>query len=787
MEPSREANAELRTRVRQQEVVAELGQRALETGELDRLMHDAAVAVSRTLETDYAAVLELSPAGDEAVLREGVGWREGTVGTATRFADDSHVARARGRTDPVIVDDFRTHEEFSAFGFLDGHDVTGGIAARIGSSDDPWGVLGVYATDRRSFTENDATFVRSVANVLASAIENERTQSELEEIYGRISDAFFALDEEWRFTYLNERAHELINPEGRTLVGRNVWEEFPEAIGRKFKSKYEHAMYEQETVAFEEYYPEPLDAWFEVRAYPSESGLSVYFRDVTDRRKREQRLERKERQFEAVFEDPNILVGLLDPSGKVLDINQTAMEYIDADLGAVTGEPFWETPWWGEGDEGADVREWVERAAAGEYVDFETDLTRPDGEVYTINGVFRPVTNDEGEVVSVLVSDRDITERREYERQLEQSEQRYRTLAESFPNGIVTLFDEDLRYTLAAGRAFETLPVSRDDLEDRTPREAWGEEVADALEPALRDALDGEETAVEVTYVDREWIIYVVPITDEDGDVFGGMTMAQDITERKEYRRRLEETVEKLEESNERLESFASMLAHELRNPVTIGQIYGRQLPDESDSEAVEYVTEAFDRIEDMIDVLLVLARGRKALGERTPVDLAAAAREAWEDLDTDDATLDVTVDGKIQADETYIRHLFKNLFENAVKHGGPGVGVTVGDLPDDSAGEDSTDESVGVSAESSEDEARQGARRTAGGFYVEDDGDGISADYLESVFEVGYTTAAGEGGTGLGLAFVRELAETYEWDCRVTEGEAGGARFEFTGIRNAE
>jgi PAS domain S-box-containing protein len=113
-------------------------------------------------------------------------------------------------------------------------------------------------------------------------------------------------------------------------------------------------------------------------------------------------------------------VGLLEPDGTVLDINETAMEYVDADLEAVTGEAFWETPWWGEGDAvREDVREWTERAAAGEYVDFEADLTDPEGRHYVLSGYFRPVTDEDGEVVSIIVSDRDVTERREYERRLE--------------------------------------------------------------------------------------------------------------------------------------------------------------------------------------------------------------------------------------------------------------------------------------------------------------------------------------------------------------------------------
>ncbi|QCJ47861.1 PAS domain-containing protein [Haloprofundus sp. MHR1] len=420
MDTSSSADGELRSRVRQQEVVAELGQQALEADDLDALMRDATAAVAETLDCEYCKVLELLPDGETLFLRQGVGWRGDLVGAATIPADRASQAGYTLATEgPVVVDDLRSEERFSGPGLLTDHDIVSGISVVVGSVERPWGILGVHATQRLELTEHDASFVQSVANILASAIENERTQHELDEIYGRISDAFFALDEEWRFTYLNERAHELVNPEGRTLVGERIWTAFPEAESRAFKSKYERAMYEQETVSFEEYYPDPLDTWFEVRAYPSETGLSVYFRDVTDRKERE--------------------------------------------------------------------------------------------------------------------------------RALEQSEQRYRTLAESFPNGIVTLFDDDLRYTLAVGRAFDYLPVSPSDVEHQTPSETWGDDVGDALEPAMREALDGGEASVEVSYVGREWSIHVVPIADEEGEIFAGMTMAQDITEQKAQERELREAKTQLE------------------------------------------------------------------------------------------------------------------------------------------------------------------------------------------------------------------------------------------------
>ncbi|MBX0298053.1 ATP-binding protein [Haloarcula nitratireducens] len=212
-----------------------------------------------------------------------------------------------------------------------------------------------------------------------------------------------------------------------------------------------------------------------------------------------------------------------------------------------------------------------------------------------------------------------------------------------------------------------------------------------------------------------------------------------------------EDYSEQLERQNERLENFASLLAHELRNPVSIGQIYTHQLPEADHPEAVGYVAEAFDRIENTIDIMLVLARGQKALSEQQPVMLAAVAQEAWDELETPEATLAVETDLMIEADETYLRHLLRNLFENAVEHGGDDVTVTVGDLPT--------------------------------GFYVADDGRGIPVDVRETIFERGYTTAADDGGMGLGLTFVKAMADIYSWEYSVTASTRGGARFDFENV----
>ncbi len=110
-----------------------------------------------------------------------------------------------------------------------------------------------------------------------------KTREQVTRIFESISDAFFALDRDWHFTYVNNEAARILLKSQKELVGTVIWDQFPAAVGTPFQTEYERAMREGIAVQFEAFYP-PFDRWYEVRAYPYEGGLSVYFRDSTDRR-----------------------------------------------------------------------------------------------------------------------------------------------------------------------------------------------------------------------------------------------------------------------------------------------------------------------------------------------------------------------------------------------------------------------------------------------------------------------------------------------------------------------
>ena len=174
------------------------------------------------------------------------------------------------------------------------------IGGRIVADDEVVGTLCFVdeASRDRPFTHRERLFVELLADWLGRAFERRAAREEreaaverLEDTLERIDDAFFALDDGWRFTYVNEKAAALLDRPAEELVGANVWEEFPDALGETYETSYRRAMDTQESVSFVERY-EPLDLWTEVTAYPSPDGLSVFFSDVTDRKRREQILER---------------------------------------------------------------------------------------------------------------------------------------------------------------------------------------------------------------------------------------------------------------------------------------------------------------------------------------------------------------------------------------------------------------------------------------------------------------------------------------------------------------
>ncbi|QWC20260.1 ATP-binding protein [Halorubrum sp. 2020YC2] len=523
----------------------------------------------------------------------------------------------------------------------------------------------------------------------------------LQAVLDRMADGFFALDADWTVAYANEEGRRILRSAmsddavgpGESVEGRNLWDSIPGSTETEFHDRYHRAMSTQEPVSFDSYY-EPLDTWFEARAFPSESGLSVYLRDVTEqreleRRQREslhaiQRLYAVSSDHERTFEE------------KVEAILTLGCEYLDVPNGFLTRI--------GDGTQHVEVSH------------AEHPLLQP-GETCPLDEAYCKRTIERDSLLTIVnASEEGRT-----------GDPAYETFGlETYIGGRVEV-DGDRYGTLCFAAT--------------TPR---GEPFTDT-----------QRTFVELL---TRWVSY-------------------------ELER--QRAADRLERERDRLEEFASVVSHDLRNPLTAARGRMELLAEECDSEHVEPVERSLSRMETLIEDLLTLAREGDAVDDPEPVDLVALAADAWETTDKGGGTLRTAVDELgVLADEARLRQLLENLFRNSVEHGSTS---SEGRSPSGNRappGDSRTESGGAVEHGGGEVTVTVGALADSDGFYVADDGRGIPEDEREQVFETGYTTTT--DGTGFGLNIVAEIADAHGWSVRVVESETGGARFEVSGVEPA-
>ncbi len=251
-----------------------------------------------------------------------------------------------------------------------------------------------------------------------------------------------------------------------------------------------------------------------------------------------------------------------------------------------------------------------------------------------------------------------------------------------------------------------------------------------------------------------------------------GIYEAQAI-ERREIVEQLEARTAALERERDRLERFADIVSHDLRNPLNIAEGRMGLLQEEYDSEHIDAVNAAHDRMNNIIEDTLLLAREGKTVDETERVDLKELAERAWGVVETGGATLDIETGMEVEADADRLRHVFENLFRNSVEHGSTGSRPQADDSVEHGSPESTeTDTELTV---------RVGPLADGSGFYIEDTGSGIPESDREAVFDDGFTTA--DEGTGFGLSILEEIVTAHGWETAVDESAEGGARFEITGV----
>ena len=221
-------------------------------------------------------------------------------------------------------------------------------------------------------------------------------------------------------------------------------------------------------------------------------------------------------------------------------------------------------------------------------------------------------------------------------------------------------------------------------------------------------------------------------------------------------------------------EQIARVVSHDLRNPLDVAKARARAARETGAAEHFDRLAQAHDRMERIIDDVLTLARDDGIVDPSPGVDLDAVATDAWATVETRSGTLERAGDlPTIEADPDRLQRLLENLLRNSIEHGTTDASTRHGTdvRPERARSEHSSGGAAGGPVT-----VRIG--KTTDGFFVADDGPGIPSTDRDRVFDPGYADA--DGGTGLGLTIVKQIATAHGWTVTVTESDTGGARFEF-------
>ncbi|ELY53272.1 PAS domain-containing sensor histidine kinase [Natronolimnohabitans innermongolicus] len=401
-----------------------------------------------------------------------------------------------------------------------------------------------------------------VVFVFEDVTDRRETAGDPEEILGRVSDAFYALDEEFRFTYVNGRAEELLQASEDELLGESLWEAYPEAAEiESVREVFRTAMETQEPQAYECYY-EPLEIWVEATVYPSETGVSAYFRDISERKEREAEQREIRRELEESEERRRLALEAGEMGTWELDLQTDGSPVRSPQHDQIFGyeEPL--DDWSFESflehvhpEDRDEVERRFERAFETGRWAFECRIIRADGEQRTIEaqGKFH---YDDGDPVRAVGVVRDVTERKRHERYLEDAKAQLEAATEAGAVGTWEWHVPDDEFVTGASFA-RTFGVDPAAARRGVPlerilssiHEADRDRVADAIQSALERCGEYEqEYRVRSADGDLRWVVARGHVEcDADGEPVRFPGALTDITERKRAELELERQSRELE------------------------------------------------------------------------------------------------------------------------------------------------------------------------------------------------------------------------------------------------
>jgi PAS domain S-box len=607
-----------------------------------------------------------------------------------------------------------------------------------------------------------------------------------------LSDAVYVLNEDGQFTYVNDEFIELVGYDRKTVLGSTqslikdepTIEQAEQQLRRLLSDDGPETVSSEITVYPREGDPVVCEDHMGVLDEGNQLNGSVgTLRDITDQKENEQEL-REERTF--VKQALNTLTDIFyvaSPDGELRRWNDRLRRvsgYTDETITEMNVAEFFSS------DDQGQIADAIEDTLTTGKATVEAGLVTTDGEHIPYEFTGARLTDADNNVTGFAGVGRDITDRRRRVNTLRKLHERTQTfitapdrqaVADHAVETARTVLNHTLNTIWFYDETEKTLcPVAATDearnLFGELPTYTGGESLSwQAFETGEVRVDNNLQTTPGRYNPDTPVESEILLPLGEHGVMNFGATEPNAFDEfdtylahilgdvvhaalvRADREQNLQSQREQLKHQNERLDEFVSVVSHDLQSPLQVANGRLELVQDDCDSEHLDNVARALDRMDALIEDVLTLAREGDRIGEVEPVMFANIVDDCWQTVAAPEAEIMIDDEWTIQADRSRLRQLLENLLRNAVEHGGENVSVKTGKLET--------------------------------GFYLEDDGPGISEGNRDDVFEAGYTTT--RQGTGFGLRIVKQVVDAHGWEIVITNSEQGGARFEITGINVIE
>lgn len=376
---------------------------------------------------------------------------------------------------------------------------------------------------------------RVKTNLEMSQIRRESARREAE-ILESVGDCFIALDNDYRFVYFNRCAEDYFEVKREEVLGKVLWEAFPAEKGEIFLEKYREALKTQEIIRLEAPSVVKENRWLSIDIYPSEKGLSIYFRDITTRKEAEEKLRESEERFRNMADHAPVMVWITEKDASCSYLSQSWYEFTGQTPETGLGFGWLDAVHPDDAKMSHDI--FVAANEKSQPFRLEYRLRRKDGEYRWAIDSAQPRFAKDGNFLGYIGSVIDITERKLAEEKLKASENQLRVVTDSIP-ALISYIDSDFRYHFVNKIYTDWFGVKPEDIIGKRVADVIGEKAFRLILPNLKRVLDGEKVIYEqlMPYetVDHRYVetILVPDIETESQKVRGYFAFIQDISERK--------------------------------------------------------------------------------------------------------------------------------------------------------------------------------------------------------------------------------------------------------------